>query len=235
MFIACNMSRAEESRTSPTTMRSGRMRSALRTRSRMVTAPLPSMLEGRDSRRTTWSCLSWSSAASSMVTMRSSVGMKEESTFSVVVLPAPVPPETTTLRRPRTQASRKSAVRSLSEPNLIRSFTVSGSAANLRMVSVLPSIARGGTTALTRLPSGSRASTMGEDSSTRRPMRETILSIVRRRCASSLNLPSTLTSLPLQLEIDVEGAVDHDLGDVDVAQVGLQRAVARGCRRRCPG
>ena len=39
---------------------------------------------------------------------------------------------------------------------------------------------------------------MGEDSSTRRPMRETILSMVRRRWASSLNLPSTLTSLPLR-------------------------------------
>ena len=226
VFIACSMSSAAASRTSPTTMRSGRMRSELRTRSRMVTAPLPSMFAGRDSSRTTWSCWSWSSAASSMVTMRSSEGMNDESTLSVVVLPAPVPPETTTLSRPRTQASRKSAVRSLSEPNLIRSLTVSGSAANLRMVSALPSIASGGTTAFTRLPSGSRASTMGEDSSTRRPMRETILSIVRRRCASSLNLPSTLVELALALEPDVEGAVDHDLGDVGVAQVGLERAVA---------
>ena len=66
------------------------------------------------------------------------------------------------------------------------------------MVSELPSIASGGTTALTRLPSGRRASTIGEASSMRRPMRETILSIVRRRCASSLNLPSTLVSLPLR-------------------------------------
>ena len=38
----------------------------------MVTAPLPSMLAGRDSRRTTWSWCSCSSAASSIVTMRSS-------------------------------------------------------------------------------------------------------------------------------------------------------------------
>jgi hypothetical protein len=34
---------------------------------------------------------SWSSAESSMVTMRSSWGMKLESTLSMVVLPAPVP------------------------------------------------------------------------------------------------------------------------------------------------
>ena len=73
-----------------------------------------------------------------------------------------------------------------------------GSAENLRIVSREPSIASGGITALTRLPSGSRASTIGLDSSTRRPMRETILSIVRRRCASSVNCPSTFWSRPLR-------------------------------------
>ena len=85
------------------------------------------------------------------------------------------------LRRPRTQASRKSAVFSEMEPKSMRLCTVNGSVANLRMVRQEPSIDSGGMTALTRLPSGSRASTMGLDSSTRRPMRDTILSIVRRR------------------------------------------------------
>ena len=70
----------------------------------MATSPLPSMLAGRDSSRSTWSWCSWSSAASSMVTMRSSSGMNDESTLSVVVLPEPVPPEMTMLSRPRTQA-----------------------------------------------------------------------------------------------------------------------------------
>ena len=42
VFIACSMSSASPPRTSPTMMRSGRMRSALRTRSRIVTAPRPS-------------------------------------------------------------------------------------------------------------------------------------------------------------------------------------------------
>ena len=42
-----------------------------------VTSPLPSMLAGRDSSRSTWSWCSCSSAASSMVTMRSSVGMND--------------------------------------------------------------------------------------------------------------------------------------------------------------
>ncbi len=100
------------------------------------------------------------------------------------------------LSRPRTQASRKSAVRWLNEPKLTRSLTVSGSAENLRMVSAEPSMASGGMTALTRDPSGRRASTIGLDSSTRRPMRETILSMVRRRWFSSLNCASTRVSLP---------------------------------------
>ena len=81
-------------------------------------------------------------------------------------------------------------------------------------------------TALTRLPSGRRASTIGLDSSTRRPTRATILSIVRRRWASSVNAPSTWWIAPGPLDVDRVGAVDHDLGDVGVAQVGLERAVA---------
>src|SRR4051812_16669344 len=55
VFMAWSMSRAAASRISPTTMRSGRMRSALRTRSRIRTSPLPSMFGGRASRRSTCS------------------------------------------------------------------------------------------------------------------------------------------------------------------------------------
>jgi hypothetical protein len=131
-----------------------------------------------------------------MVTMRSSWGMNDDSTLSVVVLPAPVLPDTMMLSRPRTQASRNSAVRALSEPKSMRFCTVSGSAANFRIVSAEPSTASGGTTALTRLPSGSRASTIGLDSSTRRPILDTILSMVRRRCASSVKCASAGISRP---------------------------------------
>ena len=67
-------SNASGPRTSPTIMRSGRMRRQFRTRSRIeITAPEPSRLGGRVSRRTTWGCCSWSSAASSQVMTRSSV------------------------------------------------------------------------------------------------------------------------------------------------------------------
>ena len=71
-----------------------------------------------------------------------------------------------------------------------------GSAANLRIVSTAPSMAIGGSTALMRLPSGRRASTIGLPSSTRRPTRATILSMIRRRCSSSMNAASTGTIRP---------------------------------------
>ena len=71
VVIACNMSSASPPRTSPTTRRSGRMRSALRTSSRMPTSPVPSRLAPRASRRATCGRSMRSSAASSTVTIRS--------------------------------------------------------------------------------------------------------------------------------------------------------------------
>ena len=50
--------------------------------------------------------------------------------------------------------------------------------------------------ALTRLPSGRRASTIGEASSTRRPTCETILSMIRITCESSTKRTSVRSSLP---------------------------------------
>ena len=59
--------------------------------------------------RITCCCWSWSSAASSIVTMRSSSGMNGDSTFSSVVLPVPVPPEMRMFSFPCTQAPRNCA------------------------------------------------------------------------------------------------------------------------------
>lgn len=53
VFIAFSMSSASAPRTSPRMMRSGRMRSALRTSVRCVISPLPSMFGGRVSSRST--------------------------------------------------------------------------------------------------------------------------------------------------------------------------------------
>ena len=157
----------------------------------MAICPRPSMFEGRDSSLSTWSWRSWSSAASSIVTIRSSAGMKDDTTLSRVVFPEPVPPEMMMFRRPFTQSARKSRTLGLNVPNAIRSLSVNGSVENLRMVSMAPSRAIGGMTALTREPSGRRASTSGLASSMRRPTRPTILSMVRRRWASLANRVST--------------------------------------------
>src|SRR6266404_2194567 len=107
--MACSMSRASAPRTSPTTMRSGRIRRLLRNSSLCGTSPFPSMLGGRVSNRTTCGCCNCNSAESSMVTMRSVAGMKPDRTFSMVVLPAPVPPDMTALSLPSTMALNVSA------------------------------------------------------------------------------------------------------------------------------
>ena len=95
------------------------------------------------------------------------------------------------LRRPMTQALRKSRTAGDMVPKAMRSASVKGSAENFRMVSTAPSRATGAMTALTRDPSGSRASTSGLASSMRRPTRPTILSMTRRRCASLLKCAPT--------------------------------------------
>ena len=56
VFIAWSMSSASAPRHSPMMIRSGRMRRALRTRSRVVTSPTPSALFGRVSSRPTCGC-----------------------------------------------------------------------------------------------------------------------------------------------------------------------------------
>ena len=56
--------------------------------------------------------------------MRSSCGMKSDSTFRVVVLPEPVPPETRMFSRASTQALRNATISGGRVPKLIRSSTV---------------------------------------------------------------------------------------------------------------
>ena len=87
--IAWIMSSASPPRHSPTMIRSGRMWSELRSRSRVVISPWPSRLAGRASSVITCSWRSWSSAASSIVMIRSSSGTNAEITLRVVVLPEP--------------------------------------------------------------------------------------------------------------------------------------------------
>ena len=128
--------------------------------------------------------------------------MNEDSTLSSVVFPVPVPPETMMLSRASTQACSSSAISGVRVPKAIRSSTLNGSLANLRMVSVEPLKASGGMIALTRDPSASRASTSGEDSSIRRPTRETIRSMTRRRCSSEVNRARGARQLAAPLDVD---------------------------------
>ena len=182
--MAWSMSSASPPRHSPTMMRSGRIRRALRTRSRISIAPLPSTLGGRDSRRITCFCRSCSSAESSTVTILSSAGMKLDRMLSRVVLPDDVPPETRMLSRLRTAIRRNSIISGLALPIVSRSAGRSLSRENLRMVMQGPSRANGGSTTLTREPSRSLASTIGELSSTRRPTVLTMRSITCRSWAA---------------------------------------------------
>ena len=80
--------------------------------------------------------------------------------------------------------------------------------------------------ALTRLPSGRRASTIGEASSIRRPTWATILLMIRRRCDSSVKRTSVVVEPAVALDPDLVRAVDHDLGDRVVGQELLERPVA---------
>ncbi len=116
-----------------------------------------------------------------MVTMRSVAGMYPDRTLSMVVLPAPVPPDITTLSLDRTIALNVLATGSVKVPIRSRSATPNRSTAKRRIDNTGPSMARGGMMAFTRDPSARRASTIGEDSSTRRPTAETIRSMIFMR------------------------------------------------------
>ena len=131
-----------------------------------------------------------------MVTIRSRSEMKLESTFRSVVLPAPVPPLISALSRAFTQCDRNSSIGRVSARSVTRSSARRRSAGKRRIESSGPSTASGGMIALTREPSGSRASTIGELSSTRRPTALTMRSITRIRWRSSWKLAATFSSCP---------------------------------------
>ncbi|MNI72166.1 hypothetical protein D3C73_1280890 [compost metagenome] len=131
--------------------------------------------------------------------MTRSVGsMKAVRVLSSVVLPEPVPPEMTRLQRDAPMTPSTRAPSGLMELNSTRLRIVSLSFLNLRIVSVGPSMARGGAMTLTRLPSGRRASQIGLASSTRRPTWDTIRwqmfiswPLSRKRTLVSCTLPPT--------------------------------------------
>lgn len=196
MLIACSISSTSPPRTSPTMIRSGRMRRLLRSRSRIDTTPVPSNPPGRLSRRTTCGWFSASSAVSSIVITRSLSGTKIASAFSSEVLPELVPPLTRILQRALTAASSRSAISWFMVPSPSSASGVSGSLRNLRIDTTGPCSANGGITTLMRPPSGSRASTIGFDSSSRRPIGARIRRTMRSRWPASAKRTGMRSSMP---------------------------------------
>ena len=130
------------------------------------------------------------------MTIRSPSGMKDESAFRSVVFPEPVPPETRMLRRARTMAWSTITISGVMAPTRQRSSIMRGERPKRRIDMIGPSSASGGMIALTREPSGRRASTIGELSSIRRPTFDTMRSMIWSRCASLRNITVVGSSLP---------------------------------------
>ena len=103
---------------------------------------------------------------------------------------------------------------------------------NLRIVTSGPDSDSGGSTAFTRLPSGRRASTIGEDSSMRRPTWATILLMIRRRCDSSVNRTVVSNSRPSRSTQTSNGPLIMISRDASRPPAGARAARGRGCRRR---
>ena len=131
-----------------------------------------------------------------MVTIRSRSEIKLERTFNKVVLPAPVPPETIMLSLAFTELLSKSNIGGVIVRVASSCSTPIGIRPKRRIDMMGPSRASGGITTLTREPSSSRASHIGDDSSTRLPTFDTILSMMCRRCAASLNTTLVSSRMP---------------------------------------
>ena len=80
--------------------------------------------------------------------------------------------------------------------------------------------------AFTREPSGRRASTIGQTSSTRRPTCDTMRSMICIRCLSSRNCDLGLFQLAAAFDVDVLRAVDHDFADRRLLEQHFERAEA---------
>ena len=89
-----------------------------------------------------------------------------------------------------------------------------------------PTSDSGGMIALTREPSVRRASTIGTDSSTRRPIGAMIRSMMRMTWSSFWKVTLVSSSLPRALDVDLARAVDHDFRDALVTEQRLERTEA---------
>ena len=77
--------------------------------------------------------------------------------------------------------------------------------------------------AFTREPSASRASTIGDDSSTRRPIAETIRSMMLIKCASSRNCTDVVFENTVSLHVNMPVGVYQNIGDRRIVQKRFER------------
>ena len=159
---ACNISSASSPLTSPTIILSGRIRSAVLIRSRILISPVPSTFAFRASSRTRFGIpVICSSALSSMVIIRSSFGIKSDNTFRKVVFPDPVPPLIKMFYFAFTAWISIVGASFPIEPVSIIVSIVILLFGNFLIVTIGPLSATGGSTTFTLDPSSSLASTIG--------------------------------------------------------------------------
>ncbi len=152
-FMAWSMSMASTPRTSPTMMRSGRMRRVLVTRSRRVTSGRPAASRTRVRRYMTWGWGRVISGVSSRTMTRSSLGMSAPRALRSVVLPELVPPMMRMLRWCLTANLRNEAQPKVMAPLRAISPKWGRRVGRLRMVTHSPPRTKGGAMTCTREPS----------------------------------------------------------------------------------
>ena len=152
--------------------------------------------------------------------------MKPDRMFSSVVLPAPVPPDTIRFRRQAIAAVRNSSIGSVHDSRPTRSSAPSRSVRKRRIDIAGPSSASGGMMALTREPSARRASTIGLDSSMRRPTRADDALDDLHQVTIVLEDDVGFLELAFALDVDLVETVDENVGDRRIAQQHFERTEA---------
>ena len=155
-----------------------------------------------------------------MTTMRSCLGTNDDSAFSSEVLPEPVPPATMTLRLRNTQISRKRRAASVMAPYFMSCSTVRRSLGKRRMRDA-DAAARG------RRQDGADAAAVGQAGVEHRMigghgLADELRDVAHRRLERVIGGEARVGALEAAalLDVDLLEAVDHDLGDLVVAQVG---------------
>ncbi len=193
-----------------------------------VIAPLPSMFGGRVSSRTTCSCCSCSSAASSIVTMRSALEMKLDSVLSSVVFPEPVPPEMMMFSRALMAPSSSITISGVKALKLSRSSSFSGLEPKRRMETagtVQGQRRNDGvdTRAVRQAGVDHRADFVDAPADLRDDAVDDLQQVV-----VVAELDAGLLHLAAPLDVDVLRAVDQDVADRVVLQQHFQRSQAEG-------